>query len=182
MKEYEYSLQLMGRNVKNVNLRKHMLSCAAAMEALARLFNEDTLLWKTVGILHDIDYELTSDDFSFHGIRGKQLLKEEGYSDTVCDAVEAHVGNTPRETKLKKAIYSVDPLTGIIVACALIRPEKKLGPLDVEFVKKRMTEKRFAANASRQPIYDSVELGITMEEFIGTVLDSMKGISADLGL
>ena len=182
MKDLKESIDMLNKHVKNNNLKKHMYACAAAMKNLAIHFVDNEDLWETVGLIHDIDYERTADDTEMHGTVGKQMLSDEGYSSEICDAVEAHVGRVPRDTQLKKAIYSVDPLTGLIVACALIRPEKILAPIDLAFVKKRMKEKRFAANANRQPIHDSVEMGIEEDEFITIVLNAMKGISDKMGL
>ncbi|MCD6578788.1 HDIG domain-containing protein [bacterium] len=178
----EESMKLLREYVKNENLIKHMLSTMAAMGGLAKKFGEDEHLWKTVGLLHDIDYEQTVNDPKNHGKIGKEILLKEGYPQIVADAVEAHVGMTPRDTMLKKAIYSIDPLTGIIVATALIMPDKKINTVKAKSVKKRLKEKRFAASANREPIYESSEMGLELDEFIDIVLNSMKSISNELGL
>lgn len=182
MRNLDESMKLLRKYVQNENLIKHMLSTMVSMEALAKKFNEDELLWKTVGLLHDIDYEETRNDSEKHGIIGKEILLREGYSEIVADAVESHVGHTVRDTKLKKAIYSIDPLTGIIVATALIMPDKKINTVQPKSVKKRLKEKRFAAGANREPIYESSELGLELDEFIEIVLNAMKSISNELGL
>ena len=182
IKTIEESEKLLYKYVKNKNLIKHMFATMAAMERLAKYFNEDLLIWKTVGLLHDIDYELTKDEPENHGKIGRKILLEEGYPSLIADAVEAHVGHSKRDSLLKKAIYSVDPLTGIIVATALVMPDKKLQSVKVKSVKKRLKEKRFAASADRQPIYNSVEMGLELETFIKLVLNSMQEISDRLGL
>lgn len=182
MKSLEESMELLKKYVKNDHLIKHMLSTMAAMGALAKRFGEDELLWKTVGLLHDIDYEQTVNDPKNHGKIGKEILLKEGYPQIVADAVEAHVGMVPRDTMIKKAIYSIDPLTGIIIATALIMPDRKLNSVKAKSVKKRLKEKRFAASANREPIYQSSEMGLELDEFISIVLDAMKSISNDLGL
>ncbi|RKX41040.1 MAG: phosphohydrolase, partial [Thermotogae bacterium] len=85
-------------------------------------------------------------------------------------------------TKIEKAIYAADPTTGFIVAAALINPQKKLAPLDVPFLLRRFKEKAFARGANRDQIKTCEELGLSLEEFLQIALDSMKGISEDLGL
>jgi predicted hydrolase (HD superfamily) len=87
-----------------------------------------------------------------------------------------------RKRKMDKALYSADPLSGLIVAAALILPEKKIADVDTDFILKRMDEKGFAKGANREQIKKCSEMDLTLEEFIGIALDSMKAISDDLGL
>jgi hypothetical protein len=100
----------------------------------------------------------------------------------VIDAIKAHGDKAPRQSLMNKAIWSADPVTGFLVACALIRPEKKLAPVEVGFAIKRMKEKRFAAGASREQINACAELGLSLEEFMGISLLAMQEISTELGL
>jgi predicted hydrolase (HD superfamily) len=86
------------------------------------------------------------------------------------------------ESKLDKALYCADPVTGLIIAAALVRPEKKLANVEVRSVMKRFKEKAFAAGASREQIATCSELGIELEEFLVLSLKAMQGISGDLGL
>ncbi|HDD43970.1 MAG TPA: HDIG domain-containing protein [Candidatus Desulfofervidus auxilii] len=172
------------KRVKNKNLIKHMLATEAVMRALAERFGEDKEKWGLAGLLHDIDYEETKDQFEKHSLVGAEILKEMGLPEDVVYAVKVHnpIHNLPRKTKLDKALYAVDPLTGLIVACALIIPEKKLSKIDKDFVLRRFKEKGFAAGANREQIKTCVELGLSLEEFVDIALKAMQKIANKLGL
>jgi putative nucleotidyltransferase with HDIG domain len=108
------------------NLYKHILAVEAVMRALARHFGEDEERWGAAGLLHDIDYEETKTDPDTHSLLSGKIAEEMGFDAEIVDAVKAHNERhgIPRETKMAKALYSGDPLTGLIVAAALISPEK----------------------------------------------------------
>jgi len=171
-------------NVENENLVKHMLATEAIMRTLARHFGEDEEEWGLAGLLHDIDVELTDGDMSSHSRLGADLARELGASESMAHAILAHneQHGVPLETKLDKALFCTDPLTGLIVAAALVRPDKKLAGLEVSSIKKRFKEKSFAAGASREQIARCVDIGLELDEFIGVGLEAMKGIAEDLGL
>jgi predicted hydrolase (HD superfamily) len=105
-----------------------------------------------------------------------------GVSDDITHAVESHAGHTPRDSKMDKALYAVDPLTGLIVAATLMHPSKSLNEVTTEFVMNRFKEKRFAAGADRDQIRTCTELGLELEEFVDIGLRAMQAISDDLGL
>lgn len=180
--ERSEAVELMESRLKNKNLRKHVLAVAAVMRRLAEEFGEDADKWEIAGLLHDLDYEETADDPDRHGLVSAEVLEEMGVSPDVINAVKAHADKAPRETKMDKAAYCADPVTGFIVACALIHPEKSLDPIDVPFAMKRMKEKRFAAGADRNRIAACDELGLSVEDFMELSIDAMKGIKKDLGL
>ncbi len=182
--EREEALDSIRANVENENLVKHMLATEAIMRALARRFGEDEKEWGLTGLLHDIDVELTDNDMSSHSKLGADLARELGASESMAHAILAHNERhgAPLETRLDKALFCTDPLTGLIVAAALVRPDKKLAGLEVSSVKKRFKEKSFAAGASREQITRCVDIGLELDEFIGLGLEAMKGIAADLGL
>jgi putative nucleotidyltransferase with HDIG domain len=168
--------------VQNRNLLKHMLATEACLRGLARKLRENEEQWGLAGLAHDVDYDRTKDDTSRHGIVGAELLESKGVEPAVVHAVRAHVGNVPIETRLDRALYAADPITGLIVAAALMHPTKKLASLDSEFMLRRYKEKRFAAGANREQIATCSELGLSLEEFTGVCLAAMQGIAADLGL
>jgi len=171
-------------NVKNDNLIKHMLATEAIMRALARRLHEDEEEWGLTGLMHDIDVELTEHDPKSHSRLGADLAKELGASEVMCQAILCHneVHGIPCDTPLSKALFCTDPLTGLITAAALVRPDRSLSGLTAESLMKRFKEKRFAAGASRQNIASCQELGLGMEEFLSLGLESMRGISTELGL
>lgn len=169
---------------KNKNLRKHAYAVEAAMRAYATIFGEDPEKWGVVGLLHDFDYEKYP-DLKDHPFKGVEYLKEQGFSDELTEAILAHAEHTgtSRDTTLKKCIYAVDELTGLIVAVALVRPSKKLADVKVRSVMKKWKEKAFAAGVDREIIERGAdELGVELTELIETVLKAMQDISEKLGL
>jgi len=180
----EEALNSIKANVENENLVKHMLATEAIMRALARRLGEDEEEWGLTGLLHDIDMELTGEDMNVHSKLGADLAKELGASEAVAHAILCHnpTHGIPRETRLDKALFCVDPLTGLIIAAVLVRPDKKFAGLEAKSVKKRFKEKGFAAGANREQISLCSELGLELDEFIELGVEALKGIAANLGL
>lgn len=172
------------RRITTKNLFKHILAVEAVMRQLARHFGDDEEGWGAAGLLHDIDYEDTKNNPDVHSIESGEIAAELGFDSEIVDAVKAHneIHGFPRETKMAKALYSADPLTGLIVASALISPKKRLSGIDTDFVVNRMGEKSFARGANRDIIRACSELGLTVTEFISLGLEAMQGISEELGL
>ncbi len=177
------AIELVKKYVKKNNLVKHMIATGAVMKHLARHFKEDENLWEIAGILHDIDYEKTYDKPEKHGLVSIEILKKEGVDDPrIHDAIRAHCGKKERVTLMEKCIYAADPVTGFIVACALMHPSKKLRGLDLKFLKKRFKEKRFAAGASREQMRSIEEVGLSLDDFLSKSLVAMQEIAEELGL
>jgi putative nucleotidyltransferase with HDIG domain len=180
--ERHKALDLVKENVKTKNLVKHLLATEAVMSALAEHFKEDSDLWGLAGLVHDIDYDLTKDDFPLHGKVGANMLAKEGMDETILHAVRAHSGSEEPQSKLAKALCCTDPLTGFLVACALINPSKKIKDIDLAFALNRFKEKRFAAGANRHMICSCSDIGLSLDEFITIGLKAMQDISDDIGL
>ena len=180
----EEALDSVKANVENGNLVKHMLATEAIMRALARRLGGDEEEWGLTGLLHDIDVELTEGDMSSHSKLGADLAQELGASEAMAHAILCHneAHGVSLETELDRALYCADPLTGLITAAALIRPDKKLAGLVAKSVKKRFKEKSFAAGANREQIARCGELGLELDEFIELGLTAMQEIADDLGL
>ncbi|MFQ5996278.1 MAG: HD domain-containing protein [Dehalococcoidales bacterium] len=180
----EEALDSIKANVENKNLVKHMLATEAIMRALAKRFDEDEKEWSLTGLLHDIDVELTEGDMNSHSKLGADLARELGASAAMAHAILCHNERhgVSCETKLDKALFCADPLTGLIIAAALVRPDKKLAGLEASSVSKKFKEKGFAAGANREQIALCSEIGLELDEFIELGLAAMKGIAADLGL
>jgi len=180
----EEALDSISTNVENENLIKHMLATEAIMRALARRFGEDEEEWGLTGLLHDIYMELTEGDMSTHSRLGADLAGELGGSEAMAHAILCHnqAHGIPLETNLDKALYCADPLTGLIIAAALVRPDKKLAGVEAKSVGKKFKEKSFAAGANREQIAQCAGLGIELDEFLGLGLEAMKGIAPSLGL
>jgi hypothetical protein len=173
---------LVQSQVTNRNLLKHMLATEACLRGLARRFGEDEEKWGLAGLVHDLDYEQTKNDTARHGLAGAEMLKERNVEPDIVHAVLAHVSAVPAETMLDKALYASDPITGLIVAAALMHPTKKLSSVDTDFVLRRYKEKKFAAGANREQIATCSTLGLTLEEFTAICLAAMQAIAPDLGL
>jgi putative nucleotidyltransferase with HDIG domain len=177
----EEALKLVKQHVPNKNLVKHMIAVEGVMRILAKHFGEDKETWGLAGLVHDLDYSETVDDFPRHGFRTVELLSDEDVSDEALQAIKAHTGHVPCESLMDKALYAIDPLTGLIVAAVLMHPDKKLAALDVDFVMRRFKEKRFAAGADRGQIQTCSELDLSLEEFIDFGIKGMQDVSDQLG-
>jgi putative nucleotidyltransferase with HDIG domain len=183
----EKALDLLKDNLKNKNLFKHSLATEAAMAALAESFGEDKLRWGNCGLLHDIDYEKVNwpEEKTTHSKVGAEMLRNFGLEEEICDAVLTHNeihGLEPRSL-MAKALYCVDPLTGLIVASVLVLPSKKISDLTVENVLNRFEEKRFAGGASREIIKKCDNLlNLSLENFVNITLKAMQKIPSELGL
>jgi putative nucleotidyltransferase with HDIG domain len=178
----EEALDLLHRHISSEYTRKHCLASEAILRALARRLGQDEDLWGITALLHDLDYEETKDAPDRHGRVTVELLRARGFSDEeILGAILAHAGHKRPENPMEWALYSVDPLTGLIVAAALVHPQRLPG-LTVKNVLNRYREKAFARSASREGIAACENLGLSLEEFVEIVLRAMKEISAELGL
>ncbi len=178
------ALAILTEHVKNENLVKHCLAVEAALRAYARKYGEDEELWGVVGLLHDFDYEMhpTADK---HPAAGAPILRERGVPEDVIYAVLSHADylGLERRGKLEKALYAVDELTGVLTACALVRPNKSIQGLEVSSVSKKMKDKAFARAVRREDIVEGAAgLGVPLDEHIASVISAMQGIAGDLGL
>jgi len=181
----EEALKLLKENLSNQNLIKHCLAVEAIMRALARHFNEDEEKWALVGLLHDIDYEKVKDDLSQHSLVGAKMLEDLGIDKDICQAVKVHneAHGIPPQTLMEKALFVTDPLTGLIVAAALVLPSKKLADLTAENVLNRFKEKAFARGANREIIKKSEELlNLSLENFTKIGLQAMQNIAQTIDL
>jgi len=180
----ELLLKEVRKYVSNENLVKHMIATEAIMRALAGRFGQDKDEWGTAGLLHDIDVEITNADLAVHGKPGAEMARKLGASEAACHAILTHneTLGVAFDSLLDKALYCTDPLTGLITAGALVRPEKKLAAVEARSIRKRFKEKSFAAGANREQIARCSDIGIDLDTFIEIGLDAMKGIAAELGL
>lgn len=179
------AVQLVRDRVKNENLIKHMLAAEAIMGALARRLGEDEERWRLAGLLHDLDAEVTAESMEIHGTLTVQWLREAGLDDAgVLQAISAHnsANGSSIRSPMDRALFACDPLTGLVTAAALIRPEKRLELVALKSLKKRFKEPSFAKGARREDIMTCSELGLELEEFMAIGLEAMQEVSDDLGL
>ncbi len=166
------------------NLRKHALAVEACVRTYARRFGSDEEAWGVVGLLHDFDYE-RHPQAPDHPLEGAKILRERGYPEETIQAILSHADytNVPRETPLQKTLYACDELAGFITAVALVRPNKSLGEVKASSVKKKFKDKAFARTVNREDIFrGAAELGVDLDEHIGTCLEAMRAIAPQLGL
>ncbi|MCX6577589.1 MAG: HDIG domain-containing protein [Candidatus Aminicenantes bacterium] len=178
----EEALELVKKHLKNKNLVKHCLAVETCMKAAARKLGQNIDQWGLAGLVHDLDYELTEKSPERHTTETVKILKELGIDPEVIHAVEAHAGKVPCQNAMDWSIYSIDPLTGLIIAATLMHPDKKLKSIDPEFVKRRYKEKSFAKGARREEIEECKNIPMDLDEFIAICLQAMQGIDQDLGL
>lgn len=169
----------------SLNLIKHMLAVEAVMRAYARRFGEDEEAWGMVGLLHDLDYERHPSQDAGHPFAGVRVLRERGWDEAVCRAILSHAdySGVPRVTRMEKALYAADELSGFVIAVALVRPSRSLADVDVTSVTKKMKDKAFARGVRREDIvHGADELGVPLEEHIGVVIQALRDIALQLGL
>jgi putative nucleotidyltransferase with HDIG domain len=170
--------------VKNDNLIKHMLSVEATMRFYAVKFGEDEEKWAITGLLHDFDWEIHP-TLEGHPLAGEPILRQHGVPEELIRAVMSHADHTgvPRQSRMEKALYACDEVTGLITAVALVRPSRSLLDLEPSSVKKKWKDKAFAAGANRDEIQKAAaEFGIELWEHVGNVITAMRSIAPELGL
>ena len=183
MKTREEAFELLKRYNGNA-LVTHGLAVEGAMRYMARKAGGDENLWGMVGLLHDLDYEQFPE---LHCQKSAEILREEGYSDELIRAVVSHGWGMCSEVEplsvMEKTLYAVDELTGLITACALVRPSRSVMDLELSSVKKKFKDKAFAAGASREVMLHGAEmLGVSIDELIVDVILAMREIAPSLGL
>jgi len=172
------------KNVAKKNVVYHMLAVEAIMRSVAKHFGENEDKWGLIGILHDIDYEKTEATPEKHTLLAEQILK--GFvPDELIKAIKTHnfkhTGVMP-ETRMEKALIASDAISGLLVACALVMPSKKLADVKVESVAKKFRDKDFARGAERERILVCEEIGIPREKFFEIALNGLKSVAAEIGL
>lgn len=175
---------LVQERIPNANLVNHCVATEIIMTALARRFGMDEAdiqRWGLAGLLHDLDYAETAEDFGRHGVVTAELLAGE-LDEEQLHAILAHADKAPRESVMDRALYAADPTTGFIVAAALVRPDKALANVEVRSLLKRWKEKAFARGASREQMAACEELGLSREEFLALALQAMQARAAEIGL
>ena len=178
------ALDIVREFVKNEGLVRHMLSVETAMRHYATIYGEDAETWGLAGMLHDFDWEVHP-TLESHPQDGAPILRERGVPEEVVQAVLSHANHTgvPRETRMQKALYACDEITGLITAVTLVRPSKAIGDVTVKSIKNKWKDRAFAAGANREEMEDGAkELGVELWEHAGNVLAAMQANAEELGL
>ena len=178
------ALDLVNKNVTKRNVIYHMLAVEAIMRSVARHFGEDKENWGLVGLLHDIDYEKTEATPEKHSLLAEEMLRGL-LPDELVRAIKTHnskyTGVMP-EKRMEKALVASGAISGLLVACALVMPSKKLADVKVESVAKKFKDKDFARGAERDRIVVCEEIGIPKEEFFEIALNGLKESASQIGL
>ena len=181
----ETSEALLRQHTKAENLIKHCLATEAIMRALARRLGQDAEAWGTAGLLHDLDFEETKDAPQRHGLRTAEILQSQGASPQVIEAIKSHNAEAlgmVRSTQFGHALSAAETITGMIVATALVHPDKRLASVKPSSITKRMKKKDFARAVNREIVMECEQLGLALPEFVELSLKAMQAVSGPLGL
>lgn len=180
----EKAFELLKEFNKNESLIRHALTVEAVMRHFAGLLGEDKEKWGIIGLIHDLDYEMYPDE---HCLKVKEILEERNWPEDYIYAVMSHGWKLccdvePTE-KMEKVLYTVDELTGLIAACALMRPSKSVLDMEVKSVKKKWKQKSFAAGVNRDVIEEGAAmLGMELDKVIEETIKGMQTVAEEIGL
>ena len=188
---YEEAQKLVDKHISDKITRLHLLETEAIMGDLAEKFGENKEEWSIIGLLHDIDWDLTKSNTGEHCVKAVEILKEAGASDFLIETVISHgyghdsipaYINKQRQSKLQHSLCAAETLTGLIIASALVQPDIKLASVKLESLKKKFKQKSFAANCDRELIRECEQAGVPLDEFLELSLKSLQKISDKIGL
>jgi putative nucleotidyltransferase with HDIG domain len=184
MMEREEALQIVNKYVKNQGLINHMLSVEAAMRFYAEIEKADVELWGITGLLHDFDWEIHP-TASQHPVDGAPILRGYHVPDEVIQAILSHgsLSEYPRKTRMQKALFACDEVTGLITAVALVRPSRPIYDLEASSVKKKWKDKAFAAGTNREEMeMGAEEFGIPLWDHVDNVIHAMRKVARLINL
>lgn len=188
---YGQAQELVNKYISEPVTRMHLRESEVFMRSLARKFNENEDEWGIIGLLHDIDWDLTKGNPAEHCIKAQGILKEAGASDFLIETIISNgygleeipqLKDKQRSTKIQYCLAAAETLTGLIVSSALVQPDKKLQSVSLESLKKKFKNKAFAAKCNRAIILECEKAGIPIDEFMQIGLSSLQDISEELGL
>ena len=178
----ERAMSLVRDKAEKETTVRHLVSVEGVMRRLARHFGEDEETWGLVGLFHDLDQDQTHDDADRHAYQAAEWLREADVDDAVVNGVLAHAHERYRTDRMSQAIVHADAVAGLLVAAALVRPEKAQG-MKVSSVKKKLKEKAFAPGVNREEITEVEErLGVSLDEFIALGIEGLQQVAAEIEL
>lgn len=180
----QQALELLKKYVKSESLLRHAYTVEAVMRHFAGLFGEDEEKWGVIGLVHDLDYEMYPDQ---HCQKVKEILQAENWPQDYIRAIQSHgwkiCSDVEPVEKMEKVLYTIDELTGLINATALMRPSKSILDTEVKSVKKKWKQKGFAAGVNREIIEEGIEmLGMERDEVIAQTINAMRKVAEEIGL
>jgi predicted hydrolase (HD superfamily) len=167
---------------KDITFR-HLVATEGVMRALARHFNEDEDRWGFAGLWHDLDYDVTAESPDRHPYMGMEWLREEGMADEgILNAIHAHRDHEYATDLMSKSLIHADGVAGLVVAAALVRPEKSKG-MKVSSLKKKLKEKSFAPGVERDKVRNVEEgIGLSLDEFMALSIEGLQAVAAEIDL
>jgi putative nucleotidyltransferase with HDIG domain len=161
---------------------RHLVSVEGVMRRLGRHFGEDQDAWALTGLFHDLDQDQTADNAERHAYLAAEWLREAGVDEAVVNGVLAHAHPEFQRDRMSRAIVAADAVAGLLVAAALVRPERASG-MKFSSVKKKLKEKAFAPGVNREEILQAEpQLGLTLDEFIGLGIEGLQEVAGEIGL
>ena len=188
---YQQARELLGKCIIDPATRMHLRESEVFMRALARRFGENEDDWGIIGLLHDIDWDLTKNDPTQHCVKAEKILKDARAGDFLVETISSHgygleaipaLKEKTRITKIQHCLAAAETLTGVIVAAALVQPDKKLQSVSLQSLKKKFKDKSFAAKCNRGVILECEKAGIPLDEFLQIGLVSLQNIADEIGL
>lgn len=182
---------LVDEYIKEPITKLHLLESEAIMRALARKFNEDEEQWGIIGLLHDIDWDLTKNDNVNHCVKCVEILRQAGATDFLIETIQSHgygmevipiLKDKVRKSKIQHCLVAAETLTGLIIASTLMQPDKKLASLSLQSLKKKFKNKAFASKCNRDLIMECEKAEISLDEFLEIGLKALQTISDTLKL
>ena len=180
--EIDEARDLARRYTEKDTTYRHLVSVEGVMRRLGRHFGEDPSTWALTGLFHDLDQDQTGDDMARHARLAAEWLRQAGVDEYVVNGVLAHAHPEFQTDRMSKAIVAADAVAGLLVASALVRPEKSTG-MKVSSVKKKLKEKAFAPGVNREEIaLAETNLGLSLDEFIGLAVEGLQEVAPEIGL
>ncbi|MGA2937109.1 MAG: HD domain-containing protein [Syntrophobacteraceae bacterium] len=180
----EQADELVEKYIKEPMTKLHLLESEAIMRGLAKYLNEDEEKWGIIGLLHDIDWDLTKNNQDLHCIKAQEILRQAGASEFLIENVVSHgydnemipsLRDKKRKTIIQHCLVAAETLTGIIIASALVQPDKKLSSVQLPSLKKKFKSKSFAANCNRDQVGECEKAGISVDTFLEIGLHALQG-------
>jgi putative nucleotidyltransferase with HDIG domain len=161
---------------------RHLVSVEGVMRRLGRHFGEDEQTWALTGLFHDLDQDQTAEDTDRHAYLAAEWLREADVDETVVNGVLAHAHPEFQTDRMSRGVVAADAVAGLLVASALVRPERSAG-MKVSSVKKKLKEKAFAPGVNREEIsLAETNLSLGLDEFIGLAIEGLQEVAADIEL
>jgi len=174
--------------LKKFNTSEALINHAKAVEGvmryMARQNGEDEDKWGIIGLVHDLDYEQFPEE---HCRKVREILEENNWPEDYIRAVVSHgwgiCSDVKPESLLEKTLFAIDELTGLVTACALVRPSKSVMDMKAKSVRKKWKQPSFAAGVDREIITQGAEmLGKELNDLFTDVIMGMREVADDIGL